>query len=154
MGFPVIKIFQKLLRLKKMPPHLRTGIWGEKVAAKMLRKKGYRIIGQRVRIGKKDELDLVVRTGDTLVFVEVKTRKSEEFGPPSAAVTPAKKRYISRAAVRYIGRLHKHPEYVRFDIIEVIGEENGKPPCIRHLENAFTLDKHYHLTWGLPQTRS
>lgn len=143
----MIKIFHRLFTRKQTPPHLRTGIWGEKIAEKMLKEKGYRILGRRVRIGKKDELDIVARNSDTLVFVEVKTRRNEKFGRPVTAVTRNKKRYISRAAVRYIGRLRKHPEYIRFDIVEVVGEEGDKDPVIRHLENAFTLDRRYHLSW-------
>ena len=51
-----------------MAKHLDTGLWGERVAAKALRKKGYRILGCRVRVGTRDEIDVVARDGKTLVF--------------------------------------------------------------------------------------
>jgi len=59
-----------------------TGIWGENQAEEFLKAKGYKILGQRVRIGDRDELDLVARDGKILVFVEVKTRGSQDFGRP------------------------------------------------------------------------
>ncbi|MDP2991221.1 MAG: YraN family protein, partial [Kiritimatiellota bacterium] len=62
-----------------------TGPWGEAQAERTLRQKGYAILGRRVRVGRRDELDLVARDGEVLVFVEVKTRKAEMFGRPGEA---------------------------------------------------------------------
>lgn len=123
------------------------GIWGEKIAARHLQANGYRIVGKRVRMSSRDELDLVAVKDATLVFVEVKTRADETFGRPAAAVTAAKRRSWSRAAVRYLQRMPRKPDAVRFDLVEVIGVEDGAEPVIRHIENVMTLDSRYKIAW-------
>lgn len=131
---------------KRRPPHLATGLWGESLAADVLRQKGYRIVARRVAMGL-DEIDLIAVHGRTLVFVEVKTRATEDFGRPSGAVTAAKRRRLSRAAVRYVMALREKPEYIRFDIVEIIGRQNGGKPQVRHIENAFSICGGYRLPW-------
>lgn len=140
--------FKKLFNSPASALHIRTGLWGERQAANELRRKGYRILGKRVGVGKRDELDIVARDQDTLVFVEVKTRKNEDFGRPSEAVGREKKRVLSRAAVEYLSKLRKPPRYIRFDIVEVVGSEGEAEPEVRHLENAFPLDSRYRLPFG------
>ena len=126
--------------------HLETGKWGEKVAAKALKKKGYKILGKRVRIGTRDELDLIARDGKVLVFVEVKTRASENYGSPISSVNRHKRHTLSRAAVRYIKKLKNPHVYFRFDVVEVVGQmDSGESPVVRHIENAFPLDSCYSL---------
>lgn len=132
---------------KAMAPHIRQGIWGEKMAVAMLKKKGYRILGTRVKMGRRDELDIVARMEGTLVFVEVKTRRNENFARPLAAVTRAKQKTLSRAAARYLSRLRPRPPAFRFDVVEVVGEEGDNAPVIRHIERAFNIDSHYNLQW-------
>lgn len=129
----------------RLPFHLRTGAWGEKQAERLLKGKGYRILGRRVSVSARDELDLVARDGEVLVFVEVKTRKSEAFGRPAEAVDRAKRHTVSRAAVRYLQRLKFPKICFRFDVVEVIGQDGDPDPVVRHIENAFTLDSHYTL---------
>jgi len=130
------------------PLHLRTGRWGERIARKMLKSKGYRILGNRFRIGRKDELDIVASFDDVLVFVEVKTRKNETFGRPLSAVDSRKRHALTRAAVRYLTQLKNRPSSFRFDVIEVIGSlDSATPPTVRHIESAFTLGAHHHLQW-------
>ena len=133
-------------RRSETPAHLRAGVWGEEQAEHFLRKQGYRILGRRVRIGR-DELDLVARLDATLVFVEVKTRASEDFGRPLSAVQRDKRHSLSRAAVRYLKKLHERPPFFRFDVVEVIGVAEWGVPRIRHVENAFTLDPSYRVFW-------
>lgn len=128
------------------PAHLAAGRWGEQIAERHLRRKGYRTIGRRLRVGR-DEIDLVMRSGAVLVFVEVKTRADETFGRPMDAVDPDKRRKASRAAVRYLMTRRQKPEYIRFDVVEVIGQPAGPPPRIVHIENAFPLDAQYRLPW-------
>ena len=123
--------------------HLETGKWGESLAEKMLRRKKYRILGRRVHIGVRDEIDLVARDHEVLVFVEVKTRKQEDYGRPITAVDRKKRHALSRAAVRYLKRLKIQPDAFRFDVVEVIGLLGDGHPVLRHIENAFQLDKHY-----------
>jgi len=128
------------------PEHLKTGVWGEQKAADFLKKLGYKILGQRVRIGTRDELDLVARDGDCLVFVEVKTRGSEAYGRPFSSVDRKKRHTLSRGAIRYLQRLKNPRVSFRFDVVEVIGRADAAtPPEIRHIRNAFPLDRRYML---------
>ena len=124
---------------------LPAGAWGEAQAESALRQKGYTILGRRVRVGRRDEIDLVARDGAVLVFVEVKTRTSEDFGRPCAAVNRAKRHYLSRAAVRYLRHLRSRPQAFRFDVVEVVGVGHQPAPLIRHNENAFPLDRCYRV---------
>jgi len=121
-----------------------TGLWGEEQAAACLLEQGYRILGRRVRPDRRDEIDIVARQGETLVFVEVKTRRNEDFGRPLAAVDSAKRKALNRAAVRYLRRLGFPALFCRFDTIEVIGTPETKP-VVRHIENAFPFEQKYRL---------
>lgn len=129
-----------------LPFHLATGLWGEREAEQFLAARGYRILSRRFRVTLRDEVDLVARDGEVLVFVEVKTRKTESYGRPLSAVDRKKRHVMSRAAVRYLHRLGK-PVNFRFDVVEVIGSREGGNPLIRHIENAFLLDRCYVLPW-------
>jgi len=139
--------FKKWQKKRTEPAHLKSGRWGEHLALRLLKKKKYRIEGKRVRVGRHDEIDLIAWQDDILVFVEVKTRKNERFGRPVTAVNSAKRKRLSRAAVAYLRKMPKHPNYIRFDVVEVIGEPKKPHPEIRHLENVFPLDASYRLWW-------
>jgi len=141
------KWIERFLAAKREPDHLRTGRWGERQAARFLKANGWKIIGERVRAGKHDELDLIAKDRNAVVFVEVKTRKNEQFGRPFSAVNAAKRKRLSRAAIHYLKKKKIEPEYIRFDVVEVIGEPKGQAPEIRHIENAFQLDSRYKLWW-------
>lgn len=130
----------------RLPFHLKTGLWGEEQAAVFLEAKGYKILSRRFRVTARDEVDLIARQGEILVFIEVKTRKSEAFGRPVAAVDRRKRHCLSRAAVRYLQRLGK-PVNFRFDVVEVVGASGCPDPEIRHIESAFLLDRCYVLPW-------
>jgi putative endonuclease len=134
------RLFQRLTR---EAAHLKAGRLGEKKAERFLRKRGYKMIGRRVRVGRHDEIDLIARDGETMVFVEVKTRKNEIYGRPAAAVTREKRRKLSRAAVVFLQKRKLRPPYIRFDIVEVIEE----PFDIRHIQNAFQLEGGYRIWW-------
>jgi putative endonuclease len=138
---------EKLFRKTGEPAHLQSGRWGEQLAVRFLKKQRYKIVGQRVRIGKRDELDIIAEDNGILVFVEVKTRKNENYGRPFSAVDKAKRKHLSRAAVAYLKRKKIKPDFIRFDVVEVIGEPGGEAPEIRHIENAFPLDPAYRLWW-------
>lgn len=120
-----------------------TGKWGEQVAERLLRGKGYRILGRRVRVAGRDEIDLVARDGRVLVFVEVKTRASERYGRPLAAVDRHKRQVTSRAAMRYMRKLKDPDIMFRFDVVEVIGSAQDDSPRVRHVEEAYPLDRRY-----------
>jgi putative endonuclease len=134
-------------RAAALPEHLQTGRWGEAQAQRHLRQAGYRILGTRVRVGKKDELDIVARREDILVFVEVKTRESEDYGRPRESVRRKKQYVQSRAAMRYMNKLRERPSYFRFDVVEVIGGPDLPNPQIRHIENAFPLARPFRVRW-------
>lgn len=138
---------EKWCKKSTEPAHLKSGKWGEKMAIRLLKKKHYKIIGQRVRVGKRDEVDIIAEHGGALIFVEVKTRKNENYGRPFSAVNKAKRKCLSRAAVAYLKQNRIKPEFIRFDVVEVVGEPDGTKPEIRHIENAFPLDSAYRLWW-------
>lgn len=117
--------------------HFQVGIWGEQLAERHLRKKGYRILGRRVRIGKHDELDIVARKDDVLVFLEVKTKSDDAVLRPLASIDQRKRLALARAAREYIQRLNNPPIYYRFDVIEVVGDK-GKA-AIHHIEYAIRI---------------
>jgi len=138
---------EKWFKKAAEPAHLKSGKWGEHQAVRLLKSKGWKIIGERVRVGRHDELDIIADHAGVLVFVEVKTRKNEDFGRPISAVNQAKRRRLSRAAVGYLKRQKPPPDYFRLDVVEVIGEPDMGPPKIRHIENAFQLGSAYRLWW-------
>jgi len=125
-----------------LPLHLRHGRLGEKAAKRHLRRLGLKFLVANYR-SPRGEVDLVFRDGDCLVFVEVKTRSSEEWTRPAAAVDFEKKRLLSQAALDYL-RLLKNPQIkFRFDIVEVLLAE-GRVSEVRHLVNAFNLVRPYY----------
>lgn len=125
------------------------GKWGEDQAAAYLKKLGYSILGRNVRPNKHDEIDVVAQKGELLVFVEVKTRKQEDYGRPAMAVDQEKRHALNRAAAAYL-RKAKYPDmFYRFDVIEVLGEpEHEEPPIIRHLDDAFPFEKRFMFPVG------
>jgi len=113
----------------------KIGREGEKLARKFLSNKGLKIIGHNYRT-RWGELDIVARAGNTLVFVEVKTRSGERFGGPLAAVTQQKQQRIRRMAKTYLAEKGLQDIPARFDVIGIVmrGED---VPRIQWIENAF-----------------
>jgi putative endonuclease len=103
------------------PAHLILGERGETLAYWFLRQAGYIVVARNRRL-RRGELDLVGWDGPVLAFVEVKTRTSEEAGPPEAAVTRAQQKRIARAAQEYMRKLKRRPAGYRFDIVSVYWE--------------------------------
>lgn len=129
------------------PDHLQTGLWGEEQAAKFLQRKGYKIIGRRVRLGRHDEIDLIARLEEALIFIEVKTRSDATFFRPVANVDHRKRHALARAAVHYLQQCQERPPYFRFDIIEVVGQRDGGQPTIKHHEGAIKIEGFYKPQW-------
>lgn len=125
----------------KLPTHLRHGRMGERAARRHLRSRGYKFLTANFR-SERGEIDLVMRDGDCLVFVEVKARSSEEWGRPAAAVDRERRRRLSRAGLDYVRLLRNPPIKLRFDIVEVLLQE-GRVFEVRHLVNAFPLESPY-----------
>ncbi len=123
------------------PEHLRRGELGERAAQKFLQQAGLKYLTANFR-SERGEMDLIFRDVDCLVFVEVKTRSSEEWTRPAAAVNARKRRLLSQTALDYLQRL-KNPEVkIRFDIVEVLLTD-GAVREIRHLPNTFPMSKPY-----------
>ena len=121
--------------------HLRRGSLGEKAAKRYLKRVGLKFLTANFKT-QRGEIDLVFRDDDCLVFVEVKTRSSEDWTRPAAAVDAGKKRRLSKAAMAYLRKLDNRRVKFRFDIVEVLwGEDRARE--IRHLPNAFALTKPY-----------
>ncbi len=115
----------------------RLGRWGEKRCEKFLRRKGLKTLTRNFSC-KTGEIDLIMVAPDgTLVFVEVKTRKNEDFSAAEDAITFAKKSRMIKAA-RYFLQTHNIEDRpCRFDVVTIIVNETAKEE-IRHYENAFT----------------
>jgi putative endonuclease len=120
---------------RRLFPEGPLGRRGEDVAARHLKRRGYKILGRHVCLPS-GELDLVALDGDTVVFVEVKTRESDQHGDPSDAVTPAKQRRLTRLAVTFLKRYGLHDRPARFDVVAVTWPP-GEKPRIEHFKNAF-----------------
>ena len=119
----------------------QAGDYGEREAARFLKSRGYKILARQWKADCGCEIDLLARDGDTLVFVEVKTRSSEKFGHPADAVDSEKQRRVARAAREYLRRLGRSDVYYRFDVVEVIGGAGGKRPECRLIPGAFSPDR-------------
>lgn len=133
----IIGLFQH----KETPEHLRRGQLGERAAKQHLRRAGLKFLTANFKSAR-GEIDLVFRDGDCLVFVEVKTRSSEDWTRPAAAVNARKRRLLTQTALDYL-KLLKHPQVkVRFDIVEVLLKE-GEVTEVRHLANTFAMEKPY-----------
>jgi putative endonuclease len=104
------------------------GIDGERAAERFLRRRGYTIVERnyRCRLG---EVDLIALDRRTVVFVEVKTRRSTRFGSPVDDVDLRKQRQIARAAECYLDAHRLHDRAVRFDVVAVWPDEHGGLTC-------------------------
>jgi len=126
---------------KAEPEHLRRGNLGELAAKKFLQKQGMKFLTGNFR-SKRGEIDLIFRDDDCLVFTEVKTRSSEEWTRPAAAVDARKRKLLSQTALDYLRLLKNPPIKIRFDVVEVL-LDGGAVAEVRHLPNTFTLSAPY-----------
>lgn len=120
------------------PEHLRRGRLGEDAARQELVRAGLQFLVANFRT-RHGEIDLILRDQDCLVFVEVKTRSSEEWTRPAAAVDARKRRLLSLTAEDYLRQLDHRRVKSRFDVVEVLLSQ-GAVSEIRHLINAFPSD--------------
>jgi putative endonuclease len=111
------------------------GRWGEQAVAEWLEQQGYRLLARNWR-RREGELDLVAMEGTTLVFIEVKTRRSESFGAPEESVDERKQRQLVLLAQRYLDENATLAfDQCRFDVVVV--DLTGSRPRFRHYRNAF-----------------
>jgi len=129
------------LNRKPLPPHLRYGQLGEREAKKHLKRLGMKFLTANFRT-ERGEIDLVMRDKDCLVFVEVKTRSSEEWTRPAAAVDRERRQRLTRAGLDYLRKLKNPKVKVRFDIVEVLLQD-GAVREVRHLPNSFAMERPY-----------
>ena len=115
---------------------------GEKLARRFLRKQGLKILAQNYRcpVGEADLIALEVSPApadaETIVFVEVKTRRDDRAADPESAVNPAKRRKLQRVAEYYLAAREVRGYAVRFDVVAVLLRPRAKPQ-IRHIPSAF-----------------
>ena len=127
-----------------MAKHQALGREGEKRAALYLEQKGYRIEARNVRAGGV-EIDLVARQGRTLVFVEVKPRRSRRFGPAELAVDARRQQRMFRGALAWLAESGRGISAARFDVIawQVDPRPKGSEEWrCRHFEGAFEGGHH------------
>jgi putative endonuclease len=114
------------------------GVHGEDLAVKYLKKKGYRILDRNFRL-RGGEIDIIAKDGEEIVFIEVKTRTSDNREFIMASVGREKQRKISKTALYYISK-NKYTDFVgRFDVIFVVGDKLNSQ--IEHIKDAFPLSE-------------
>ncbi|NNK85379.1 MAG: YraN family protein [Desulfobacterales bacterium] len=108
----------------------------ESIAAGYLKKQGYKIIelNYRTKLG---EIDIIAKDKGTLAFIEVKARRSDQFGNPKWAVTPQKQKKISMVALQYLKTTGQSNAKARFDVVSIISSHDN--PSIEIVKNAFEL---------------
>lgn len=108
------------------------GRGGEALAKEYLEARGYQPLRQNFRSGPR-EIDLIMRHGETIVFIEVKARTKTQFGTPAEFVTPAKRKLLTLAAEQYLIEENLLDSPARFDVVEVYLANKE----VHHIENAF-----------------
>ncbi len=124
----------KLTRIERLI-RLTLGDRGERLAAHYLKRQGLKVLARQFRV-RHGEIDIIAREGDTLVFVEVKTRRK---GQPAEAVTLEKQRRITRTSLAFLRRhgLLDAAIPCRFDIVAIVWANDRQPATLEHLRNAF-----------------
>lgn len=115
-----------------MAAHNELGKWGEALAAEFVEKQGYEILERDWKSGHHD-LDIIARDEDTLVIIEVKTRRNRLFGDPEEAID-YKKRLSLQSAINHYVKSHRIKIPVRFDVISIVGMI-GSTPEIDHIKD-------------------
>ncbi len=114
----------------------KSGEKGEAIAVRQLKKNGYKIIETNY-LTKLGEIDIIAKDKDTIVFVEVKARRSVNFGSPKGAVTSQKQKKISMVALYYLKTNNQITAKARFDVVAV--SLNRDKPRVEIIKNAFEL---------------
>jgi putative endonuclease len=127
------RFWPKVVGQRIRPRHLTLGRTGEKMAANYLRRHGFRVLYRNFRSERGGEIDLVCRDRReaTLVFIEVKTRTTDAFGPPHAGVRRAQQDRIMRGAKEWLRLLNDPRVPYRFDVVEVLIKPRPQVNLIR-----------------------
>ena len=123
-------------KLLKMAAHNELGRWGEDMAVVQLEKEGFAIVERDWKSGRRD-IDIIALDGDTVVFVEVKTRRNRLFGEPEEAIDWHKQQNLMLAINHYVKQKRIRQEF-RFDVVSVIGIP-GSTPEINHIKDVALL---------------
>lgn len=113
----------------------KTGKYGEEFACKYLEKCGYKILEKNYRYSRMAEIDIIAKDGSTIVFAEVKTRTSLQYGHPFEAVNHTKLLNIFKAGLFYLKNTTESYNKYRIDVISVITKTDLKKPHIEHLKD-------------------
>ncbi len=116
-----------------------TGILGEKLAKDFLKRRGYRIKETNYRCPE-GEIDIIAKHKDFLVFIEVRTKKSLDFGGPEESITPAKKERMRASAFHYRQTHSSLPELWRIDVVALELNQRGELSRVELIENAVGED--------------
>ena len=135
---------QRLLGVLRLTGTAAIGDRGERLAAEFLGTRGFKIIARNWRSphDRRDEIDLVCRDGEVLVFVEVKTRTATALVPGYHAVDRRKKDVLRRAATAYLRGLRPPSAFFRLDVVEVTTRGDDEPE-VRHFKNVPLFTKHF-----------
>jgi putative endonuclease len=115
---------------------VRLGPWGEQLAVEELERRGYRIVATNYRT-RRGEIDIVAWHGRTLVFVEVKTRRSVRFGSPASAVTWQKQRRLRQLASMWLACSRAQADGCRFDVVSIEVDRDYRLGGIEVFKHAF-----------------
>ncbi|MFO7965082.1 MAG: YraN family protein [Desulfobacterales bacterium] len=116
--------------------HQRFGKKGEMLASKLLKRRGYKILETNYKT-LTGEIDIIAKDRDTLVFVEVKSRRSTRFGDPKFSITRKKKEKIALTALFYLKMTDQMNKRARFDVVTILN--SGADPQIEIVKNAFEI---------------
>lgn len=117
---------------------IELGKIGEALAVKYLKKHRYKILEQNYK-NQAGEIDIIAKDKDVLAFIEVKTRKSTEFGLPQDAVDTRKQRQIAKSALIYLAKMNIQEIDCRFDVVAITCLPDQKPK-IELIKDAFYLE--------------
>lgn len=117
-----------------MTDNIILGQKGEILAQQHLESLGFKILAKNWRTGRA-EVDIIAQDGNIIVFVEVKTRSSDRFGPPEFFITPQQQRMLAGAASVYCEKID-HSGEIRFDVVSIILRDDGKTK-LEYLKDAF-----------------
>lgn len=124
--------------MRVAPANQATGKLGEELAADALRGLGYAILARRYRT-RYGEIDIVAQDEDTLVFVEVKARKSNRYGSAAESVTGSKQRRIAAMALDYLRWVNRLDDPCRFDVVAIDGLGTSQT-TVKVIKNAFVTN--------------
>ena len=128
-------VLRERSRRRTLNPDQALGRRGEDLAHRFLQRAGMVVVARNYRMASgAGEIDLVGREGDALVFVEVKSRRSDTYGAPERAIGHEKQSSVVRAAREYARHAAVPWEQVRFDVVTVVF---STPPAITHFRDAF-----------------